>query len=196
MAAVIQVYLSWHSALTQHEQRLWGLKKQMDAMLTGAGSLTLFAVCSELHHPIPPRTVLSRSAHRIALWRKTSCKGNCRSGSREDVYWSDGWNVGRIILHDRLILKWGTFKRLFMCSCQSASPIRVCVLWRLESLSAKGLMQWEWNKVIRTRGAHCEHVKFELEKGWAKEHQTHRQLTKSFLAIHTDTQSISGAVYA
>lgn len=116
--------------------------------------------CSELRHPIPPSTFSSRSAHRIALWGKTSY----RNGSREDVYWSDGWNVGWIILLDRLILKWGTFKRLLICSCPSASPIRVCVSWLLEFLSAKQLLEWERNKVIRTGGACCEHVKFDLKK--------------------------------
>lgn len=127
-----------------------------------------------------------------------SCKGNCRSGSREDVYWSDGWNVGWIILLDRLILKWGTFKRLLMCSCQSASPIRVCVLWLLESLSAMGLMQWERNKVIRTGGAHCEHVRFDLERNpgmgeRAKNSQSSYQIL--FLYTHRHTWYFRCCVY-
>lgn len=61
MAAASQVYLSWHCALAQHGQRLCGLKKQMDAMLTGAGSLTLFAValnCTTPSHLVPSRLVL------------------------------------------------------------------------------------------------------------------------------------------
>lgn len=146
--------------------------------------------CSELRHPIQPRTVSSRSAHWIALWRKTSYKGNLSSESREDVYWSNGWNVGWIILLDRLILKWGTFKRLLMCSCQSASPIWVCGLWLLESLSGNGLMQWERNKPIRTWRAHCEHVKLDLGKGsWDERKNIKLKLLNPFSSIHTLTHT-------